>query len=84
MALDNNYCRKCKIFKSINGNNFYEATNPFLDSNGWMSICRDCCNNIYDEYFKRKRCLLVNCSWSELSNENAFSLPNIQRPELIA
>lgn len=31
--------------------NFYEATNPMLDKNGFMSICKDHCNQIYDDYF---------------------------------
>jgi len=31
--------------------NFYEATNPMLDKNGFMSICRECCNQIYEDYF---------------------------------
>lgn len=43
------YCRKCKKMKL--SDKFYETTNPKLDSNGYMSICRDCCNVIYDEYF---------------------------------
>jgi hypothetical protein len=43
------YCRKCK--KSLNEDSFYQATNPMLDSNGKMSICILCCNEIYDMYF---------------------------------
>ena len=35
---------------SLNGN-FYEATNPGLDSNNFMSICKSCCNKLYDDYF---------------------------------
>lgn len=44
------YCRKCQKTKSLNSN-FYEATNPFLDTNNYMSICKDCCNDIYNHYF---------------------------------
>ena len=44
-----NYCRKCE--KTIAENNFYQATNTMLDSNGLLSICKNCCVEIYDEFF---------------------------------
>lgn len=44
------YCRKCQ--KHLSSNNFYEATNPILDKNGFQSICKNCCQEIYNEYFK--------------------------------
>jgi hypothetical protein len=43
------YCRKCQKTKSLN--NFWDTTNPMLDSNGKMSICSSCCNELYDTYF---------------------------------
>jgi len=43
------YCRKCQ--KTMSLSNFYEATNPMIDSNSYMSICKDCCCQIYDTYF---------------------------------
>lgn len=43
------YCRKCQ--KTIPLTNFYETTNKNLDSNGHMSICRLCCNQLYNDYF---------------------------------
>lgn len=43
------YCRRCQKTKSINS--FYIATNPMIDKNGYMSVCKDCCNEIYYEYF---------------------------------
>lgn len=43
------YCRKCTNQKSSSA--FYEATNPMIDTNGKMSVCSDCCNEIYDYYF---------------------------------
>ncbi|HEY5588887.1 MAG TPA: hypothetical protein VIK86_08030 [Candidatus Paceibacterota bacterium] len=46
---DKCYCRKCMKTKSPT--EFYEATNSNLDSNNFMSICRDCCTSIYDNYF---------------------------------
>lgn len=46
---DKIYCRKCESNKSTA--NFYEATNPMIDSNGYMSVCKDCCNDLYKLYF---------------------------------
>lgn len=46
---DVGYCRKCmQVMPTIR---FYESTNPMIDSNGRMSICRDCCTEIYTTYF---------------------------------
>ena len=47
--INENYCRKCMKYKSPT--QFYETTNPMLDANGVMSICKDCCNDIYNHYF---------------------------------
>lgn len=41
------YCRKCCEEKATA--NFYPATNTFLDANGVMSICKDCCNGIFND-----------------------------------
>lgn len=49
LASGEGYCRKCTKIKSLN--DFYEATNPFLDTNGYMSICKECCNDLYNHYF---------------------------------
>jgi hypothetical protein len=43
------YCRKCQ--KTMDLSKFYPTTNLFLDSNGYLSICKECSNNIYDHYF---------------------------------
>jgi hypothetical protein len=43
------YCRMCQKVKALD--NFYEATNPFIDTSGHMSVCNICCNGIYDKYF---------------------------------
>lgn len=43
------YCRKCQSI--FNLSNFYEAANPAIDTNGRMSICKDCCNLVYENYF---------------------------------
>jgi hypothetical protein len=42
------YCRKCR--KVMSFVQFYEATNPMIDTNGKMSVCRDCCNEMYNTY----------------------------------
>jgi hypothetical protein len=49
MVSGEGYCRKCQ--KTMPLSKFYEATNKIIDSNGFMSVCRECCNNLYDEYF---------------------------------
>lgn len=43
------YCRKCQ--KNKVNTSFYEATNPKIDTNNYMSICKDCINDIYNDYF---------------------------------
>lgn len=49
MVSGEGYCRKCQ--KTMPFTKFYEATNIKLDSNGYMSICKDDCNDIYNTYF---------------------------------
>ncbi len=49
MVSDEGYCRKCR--KTMPLSKFYEATNPMIDTNGCMSVCRDCCGELYNEYF---------------------------------
>lgn len=43
------YCRKCNTVFSSKVK-FYNTTNPYLDANGMLSICRNCCNVIYKEF----------------------------------
>lgn len=45
---DKGYCRKCEKILALTS--FYETTNPFLDANGKLSICKHCCNDIYRHY----------------------------------
>jgi len=49
MVSGDGYCRMCQ--KTLPLDKFYEATNPFLDENGHMSICKVHCNQIYNHYF---------------------------------
>lgn len=46
---DKGYCRACE--KILPRDNFYEATNLMIDKNGLMSICKNHCNEIYNNYF---------------------------------
>lgn len=38
-------CRRCGETKFIHG--FYSAVDTYLDTNGYMSVCKDCCNEIF-------------------------------------
>jgi hypothetical protein len=42
------YCRKCQ--KIVTGKAFFDSVDTKLDSNGLMSVCKNCCNNICNEY----------------------------------
>ena len=43
------YCRKCMREKKTS--EFFKATDVFLDTNGYQSVCRDCCKEIYLRYY---------------------------------
>lgn len=44
------YCRKC--MKTLPIKEFYEAVDGrMLDSNGYMSVCKDCINSLYNEIY---------------------------------
>jgi len=70
------YCRKCMRIKSAA--NFYVATDFYLDANGFMSICRDCCNEIYSLFLQNETtmertllriCRLLNVKYDERAIE---------------
>ena len=42
------YCRKCMETKRPD--EFYAAVD-YIDSNGYMSVCKECCNDIYAAFF---------------------------------
>ena len=44
------YCRKCSMIKSKL--QFYDTTDMYLDSNGCMSVCKDCAGEIYTQIFE--------------------------------
>jgi len=39
------YCRKCQ--STLPKHKFYSALDTVLDANGLMSVCKDCCTNIF-------------------------------------
>jgi hypothetical protein len=43
------YCRKCREHKRPS--EFFNSVDD-LDSNGYFSICKSCCNTLYDNYFR--------------------------------
>ena len=47
------YCRKCSMIKSKL--QFYDTTDMYLDSNGCMSVCKDCAGEIYTQIFETVR-----------------------------
>ena len=44
-------CRKCELLKK--SDDFYRATNTFLDTNQRMSVCKDCVKEIFDSQMTR-------------------------------
>jgi hypothetical protein len=44
------YCRRCQTYY-MSPSNFYTATNPQLDKNGFLSVCKKCCSELYEENF---------------------------------
>jgi hypothetical protein len=66
------YCRKC--MKEKHPKDFFVATDLFLDTNGYFSICKECCNEIFDKIFSvegsvekalLKTCRLLNLKYDE-------------------
>ena len=43
------YCRKC--MRTMPPANFYTATDLFLDSNGFSSVCKECINALYNKIY---------------------------------
>ncbi len=48
-GLSSNYCRKCQ--RLLAETQFYKATDLILDSNGRMSICKSCCDGLYNTFY---------------------------------
>jgi len=67
-----NYCRKCRLNKKPT--DFYVATDTLLDSNGCMSICKDCIGDLFSRAYQSehslekaiyKICKLLNIKYDE-------------------
>lgn len=57
------YCRRC--MKTKPSSSFFLALDDFLDKNGYFSICKDCCNEVYNIMYESEgsiaRALLRCC-----------------------
>jgi hypothetical protein len=47
------YCRKCMQTKDVR--EFYQAVDKFLDANGYMSVCKVCCEDIYQKSYAAEK-----------------------------
>ena len=47
------YCRRCMKTKKFS--DFYVGVDSELDCNGFMSLCKDCCQDIYEGYYRVER-----------------------------
>lgn len=73
-GLSSNYCRKCQ--RLLSESNFYKATDLLLDSNGRMSVCKSCCEGLYDTFYSMegtldksiyRTCRSLNVVYSEIA-----------------
>ncbi len=78
MQISEAYCRKCCKMKKPN--EFYSAVDLYLDGNGLMSICKECCQQIYNGFYLSeksieramlKTCRLLNLKYDENAIEAA-------------
>lgn len=74
------YCRKCMQNKKPG--EFYTAVDLFLDSNGYMSICKSCCNDIFNTIHVTEKdvskallqtCRFLNIKYDEVALASALS-----------
>ena len=49
VVVEKNYCRKCMETK--HPAEFYQTVDTFIDSNGLMSVCKDCIQDIFNKSF---------------------------------
>ena len=67
------HCRKCRQDKKPT--DFYTATDTFIDTSGFMSVCKECVNDLYERFFETsggsidktilKLCRLLNVIYDE-------------------
>lgn len=72
VEVSENYCRRCMQIKKAT--DFFIALEPFLDANGLFSVCKQCCNDLYNLFLKSegsvekallKTCRLLNVRYDE-------------------
>jgi hypothetical protein len=72
VSVDLIYCRKCMLPKKPI--DFLEAVDTWIDSNGYMSICRQCLNELFDKLYASegsyekatlRLCRMINLKFSE-------------------
>jgi hypothetical protein len=78
ISVETVYCRKCRQNKSPA--EFYSAVDRVLDTNGYLSLCKLCCRDIYDGFYLSeksieramlKTCRLLNLRYDENAIEAA-------------
>ena len=66
------HCRFC--MNDLNVSKFYQATDTFLDKNGFMSVCKDCISKIYTDFYRSEKsmekvllrmCRMLNVRYGE-------------------
>ena len=70
------YCRRCMTSKKPT--DFFSAVDETLDRNGYFSVCKQCCNELYDGAYRAERnlakAILKTCRTLNLKfDENAVS-----------
>lgn len=75
------YCRKCQETKSETL--FYSALDSYLDKSGYMSVCKQCCNDIYNACLNSEldinKALLKTCKILNIAYvQDAIESANIQ------
>jgi hypothetical protein len=72
VVVETAYCRMCRETK--NASDYYVATDVSLDTNGLMSICKQCCQTLYENNLKiensieralYKTCRVLNIRYDE-------------------
>lgn len=79
--LESCYCRKCMRTKIPK--DFYDAVdNGLIDANGKFSVCKECCNDIYQNFFDNyksvekailKTCRVLNIRYDEVAFAGAVN-----------
>lgn len=79
VSRDKSFCRMCETIKSEKY--FFDATDKILDKNGHMSVCKDCINELYNQFYKStgsvehailKLCQLLNVKFDQSAINSAL------------